>query len=301
MTGTDKDDVRPAVVVPVHRPEPTADEQFSLRRCGLVLAAHSIHLVHPEGLDVTPYKKLLPKASLQPVPDDWMASIRAYNRMMVNPAFYAFFADYTHILVHEPDALVLKDELLFWCQQSFDYIGAPWFDGFSEALPEAAITGVGNSGFCLIRIKAITSLLSSRYRWAKRLWTLRQLLRSLFLRQSNFSGLALLQILGHGGTLSGAHSLINYSWDGFICGHASCADTGFRIAPVSDALGFSWEVNPAVCQRLNNGVSPFGVHAWARYDRPFILSVLYQAASISSTAKSEANKADFIPTRNFLD
>jgi hypothetical protein len=268
------DDLRPLVVIPVHRPKPTADEQISLLRCATVLGPHPMRIVYPNGLDTAPYKTLLPKALPLPVPKAWMTSISAYNQMMVNPSFYAMFNDYTHLLIHEPDALVLKDELLFWCQKKYDYIGAPWFDGFSNANSEAHIMGVGNSGFSLIRVKAITSLLASRFRLLARPWLFRQLLKKLIGRQTAFSFQLLLQCLGWAGTFQGAHLFMQQNWDDFLFRYSHSADPDFRIAPVSEALLFSWEVNPSICFRLNGGVLPFGIHAWNRYDRFFVENLL---------------------------
>jgi hypothetical protein len=45
----------------------------------------------------------------------------------------------------------------------------------------------------------------------------------------------------------------------------------FRVAPISEALRFSWEVLPDRCFDLCEGRLPFGFHAWARYDREFLV------------------------------
>jgi hypothetical protein len=279
MSTPNTADLKPVVVVPVHRPEPTADEQFALRRCGSVLSAHSIRLVHPESLVLAPYRDLLPQASSQPVPDVWMATIRGYNRMMVNPAYYALFSDFSHMLIHEPDALVLRDELFFWCQKPFDYIGAPWFDGHSGANPSSPIVGVGNSGFSLIRVKPMTDLCMSRYRWLKRSWLFALLMRWLLRKPIPFPFTTLLKCFGQWGSLQGAHHLMNENCDVFLCRHAPSADPYFRIAPVEEALRFSWEVNPATCQKLTSCKSPFGIHAWARYDRNLVNLLLHNVTA----------------------
>jgi hypothetical protein len=43
----------------------------------------------------------------------------------------------------------------------------------------------------------------------------------------------------------------------------------FKIAPVSEALKFAFEIAPRKCLTLNHGQLPFGAHAWFRYDREF--------------------------------
>jgi hypothetical protein len=41
------------------------------------------------------------------------------------------------------------------------------------------------------------------------------------------------------------------------------------VAPVEEALGFSFEREPRYCFERNGGRLPFGCHAWNRWDRPF--------------------------------
>lgn len=265
----------PVVVVPVHRPQPTPDEQFSLQRCGQVLSSHPICIVHPEGLNLEVYLSLLPTATLLTVPADWMSSIRAYNRMMINPAFYRKLDGFSHALTHEPDALVISDELLYWCEQPFDYIGAPWFDGFSAAAPDARIIGVGNSGFSLINIASIRIFLESKRRWISRLSIAQEMSRKLLRRPSRYSFHFLIEAFGSSGLLRGAHRLVDENCDVFLARHASGDfPLVWRIADLDAAVQFSWEVNPARCSELCDHRPPFGIHAWARYNRSFVLDML---------------------------
>lgn len=265
---------RPVVVVPVHRPTPSADEQFGLQRCGSLLANHPILLVHPLGLDLSAYRALLPQAQPKAVPPAWMASIRAYNRMLINPAFYSEFSAYTHLLIHEPDSLVLSDQLLNWCQAGHDFIGAPWFEAFDASTPAHQIVGVGNSGFCLLNIAAMLRVLTSKYRWLHRDKIVGDLMNKALGRPVPYNSQALFEGLSDAGCLSHAHQIMVQNFDFFLTCHFPSADPSFRIATVEAALQFAWEVNPQICLELNDGHLPFGIHAWARYDRNFVESVL---------------------------
>ena len=115
-----------------------------MRRCGLVLSKHQICIVHPSGLNIDAYLSLIPQAKLVHVPPAWMESKRAYNRMLINSNFFRIFDAYTHLLIHEPDALVVSDCLTDWCEAGFDFIGAPLFLGYAKALPNAPLNGVLN-------------------------------------------------------------------------------------------------------------------------------------------------------------
>ena len=265
----------PVVVVPVHRQQPTPDERFTLKRCDQVLGHHPIRIVHPDGLNLEAYKDLLPTAKPLPVPAAWMASIRAYNRMMINPAFFRKLDQFSHALIHEPDALVISDQLFYWCEQPFDYIGAPWFEGFDLATRDSPIIGVGNSGFSLINIGALSLLLDSDRRWVSRLTIFKQLSRKLLRRPTRYSAHVLIEALGSSGLLGGAHRLVDDNFDAFLSLHSPRSSLPlFRIADPVSALRFSWEVNPAKCSELCDIHVPFGIHAWARYDRHFILGML---------------------------
>ena len=266
--------MRPLVVVPVHRPEPTVDEAFGIQRCGQILVDHPITFILPDSLSGLAYQRLIPNARLCRVPAKWMASVKSYNRMIIRPSFYSLFKGYTHLLIHEPDALVFADQLLYWCRQSFDYIGAPWFEGFSNPASDAPVIGIGNSGFSLIRISAIQRFLLSRDRWISRklvLWQIYCLLRGQHCRYPLSS---LLRMLGSAGSVVGAHRVLEDHCDGFISEWASRIRPSLRLASVEQALHFAWEVSPRRCSELIHGQLPFGVHAWRRYDPDFILQCL---------------------------
>lgn len=265
----------PVVLVPVHRSQPTLDEQFSLQRCGQVLRSHPIRIVHPAGLNLEYYRDLLPKAKPLPVPATWMASIRAYNRMMINPAFYRMLNQFSHALVHEPDSLVISDELYYWCEQPFDFIGAPWFEGFHAAASDAHIIGVGNSGFSLINIASICHLLESNHRWISRMLIAKEFSKKLFFHSCRYSSDFLAAAFGAAGLLSGAHKVLEENWDFFLLSYVHrVLPHAFKIADPQTALQFCWEVNPVKCSELCDQRPPFGLHAWSRYNRPFVMNML---------------------------
>src|SRR5262249_12461078 len=136
----------PIVVIPVHKPYPTRDEIVSIRQCGKVFRNKKIAFLAPERLDLRPYFSITPHASEIRVSNKWMGSISSYNSLMMSTEFYKLLNNYTHLLIHEPDAIVVNDELDSWCLQEIDFIGAPWFEGFSSAQykADAYPIGVGN-------------------------------------------------------------------------------------------------------------------------------------------------------------
>jgi len=260
--------IKPVVVIPVHLSDPTAAETIALRQCSRVLSRWDIVILAPDFLDLTAYYTLIPNAKEMRVKPCWMGSIKSYNQMMMSPLIYRALKHYTHMLLHEPDAIVLRDELEYWCGQPFDYIGAPWFDGFKDAHSDAQVVGVGNSGFSLHRLEMARHVTSSRrrwYPWGQIINDLAQGPRGDFVRmRRGFTG------MGSGGRIKGAWKLYRENCDMFWSRLVPRFFPEFRVAPVASAVKFSWEVLPARCMAMNHGNLPFGIHAWAKYDIDFL-------------------------------
>ena len=119
---------RAVVVVVTHKSQPTPRERISFIRCVTVLSAHPIVLVCPEGLDISVYRDLGGNAlRVCRVAQRDLASRQSYNRFKTLARFYSLFRSYEYLLTYELDAYVFDDQLLYWCDQGYDYIGAPWF------------------------------------------------------------------------------------------------------------------------------------------------------------------------------
>jgi hypothetical protein len=267
--------VRPVVVVPVHRASPIDSERVALRQCGRCLAGHDIVLLAPKGLDLGAYRELMPASESLRIDPRWMSGRREYNRLMITPLVYDAMADYTHMLVHEPDAIVLRDELEYWCRQPFDYIGAPWFDRYSDALPDARVIGAGNFGFSLRVVSAARAVLASGGSWYPLRGIVADLLRgALGDRKGLQRGL---RTLRRAGRLRDAANFYEGNCDSYWAQVVPRRVPEFRVAPPQRAARFSWEVLPRRCQAMTHGALPFGAHAWARYEPGFWLPRLAAA------------------------
>ena len=116
----DKKDI--VVVVPIYLPALSEMEAVSLKQCLDILSDYSIVIIKPENLDISNIQSqfLLPKVIS--FPDRCFQGIEAYNRLMLDVAFYRTFSSYTYMLVYQLDAYVFKDELLNWANKGYDYI-----------------------------------------------------------------------------------------------------------------------------------------------------------------------------------
>jgi hypothetical protein len=271
--------VSPAVLVPVHKPVPTDLEIISLRQCGRCLAQRPLVLLAPAGLDLSAYQPLLPGARAIRVERKWMSSLRSYNRLMISPMIYRMLSSYSHVLVHEPDALVLRDELDSWCKQPYDYVGAPWFLGYEAAEPNAPLLCAGNFGFSLHRPAAMLTTLCEKQRWYRRSICnpdneLRRDLSKALRARAATRVIRAVRGFGGSGTLRGASAIYEEPCDFFWGQLVPKLVRDFRTAPPEVALKFSWETFPRRCYKLCNGNLPFGLHAWARYDFAFLKPLL---------------------------
>jgi Protein of unknown function (DUF5672) len=284
--------IAPIVVIPVHAPTPTHDEIVSIRQCGKIFHNKEIAFLSPASLDLRTYFSIIPYASEFRVSRRWMNSISSYNRLRISLEFYKLFDSYTHILVHEPDAIVIRDELDNWCLQELDYIGAPFFEGFGFAQykHDAYPIGVGNSGLSLIRTAAAQKVLRSETRWYHADRVPSDIFKALCGSRSALRRCLL--GLGVAGELRGAWRLYQGNCDIFW-GYTNCKPFGghlvsqlckeFRVGTVEQALRFSWGEVPRRCAELTNGALPLGFHGWSKNDRPwskndrnFLVSILQQ-------------------------
>ncbi len=132
-------------------------EEISLRQCYKVLGKYPIRLVCPKGLDISYYKSINSKIEVDFIKPIWLSSIPKFSTLLISPFLYHKYRDFEYILFYQLDAFVFHDELDFWCEKEFDYIGAPWL--FPNGAPwwfhnSNNIHGVGNGGFSLRKTKS---------------------------------------------------------------------------------------------------------------------------------------------------
>lgn len=122
-----------AVVLPVYKTEMDMSEQASFEQCLKVLGGYDIFLVTHAQLNTDFYEKIArkqgTKLSYAYFDKAFFRNIRGYNSLMLSIDFYRQFERYSHILIHQLDAFVFRDELPYWTSLPYDYVGAPWFEG----------------------------------------------------------------------------------------------------------------------------------------------------------------------------
>jgi len=268
---------RLAIVTPQHRFPLTGDERVSLHHLRTFLGGFDRYLICPDSS--TPD---LHDFTLIRVPDANLASEWAYNCMLLTPEFYDWFAAYDYILIYQLDCLVFSNNILSWCDEGWDYVGAPWFQNYG-CDPEGGFLGVGNGGFSLRRVTSHRQVFASRelgFEPVSLGWQNSQAYSSAPARVVMCRLKTTLHRFGYQNSVRtflqeycrnrNVHEDMFWAWE------AKRFNPDFAIPSPKQALSFAFEMAPEFCLEANGGQPPLGCHAWARYGRrfwqPFLLA-----------------------------
>lgn len=253
------------VVIPIYSDGMSEQERMSIRNNAAVLNRYPIVLVMPHGISGDEALRQIPAGDtceVVRVSDEWLGrrnGVAGYNRMMLSAEFYDMFSDTEYILLCQTDAWIFRDELEQWCDEGYDYVGAPWikrviydkpvirhylalrrmmFSGGLKLLRQSCFNKIGNGGLSLRRVESFRKACRA-YRSQIEYFAERR------------------------------HHL--YNEDVFW----ALMPEGFRYPTVRRALDFSFDTNPAYCYKLTDGRLPFSCHAWSKsryykFWQPFI-------------------------------
>ena len=156
-----------AIVVPIYRSGLTEFEIRNLKFSLKNLRENDLYLVSPDSLKIPEELMDLAPFKISKFNDSDFASVSSYSRLMLSKKFFNRFESYSHVLICQTDAIVLKPELDFWLNQPYDYIGAPWPNGYELTIKTKHIpiesgiqckAFVGNGGLSLRKIRPCLEL-----------------------------------------------------------------------------------------------------------------------------------------------
>lgn len=257
------------VVIPIYRENILELEYFALRHLRKYLHRYPTTIIAPEDLDLPHAVNDFP---VERFSKSYFAGIQGYNELLLSRAFYERFKSYKYMLIYQLDALVFSDQLLYFCQMGWDYIGAPWFN--EEEDPTQGLSRSGNGGLSLRNIDSFLrvldsnhytsntpvmnffSILSAPFFVPEKQWLLRMAKRVNIARKARY-GID--------------EYLKNYKWneDRFWANQAGLFSDTFCVAPAEVGLQFAFEKFPEYCLMQTDGKLPFGCHAWYRYNKDF--------------------------------
>jgi hypothetical protein len=230
------------IIIPIYKEQLDALEHYSLNRSVAVLSAQQhVVFIGSENLPRAYYTEHYPQIPFMAFSESHFSSIANYNRLLLSHYFYKVFINYQFLLVLQTDAIILRDECEYWCAQPFDYIGAPWPDGYELFVNAGRFEGeygkavkvfVGNGGLSLRRIDKCLALLDE----------FKDIL-DVFERTGSSEDLFF--------SVMGALS------------------NNFIIPNEIIASRFSMELKPSLYLTINGGHLPMGGHAWWKYEPDF--------------------------------
>lgn len=229
-----------AIVTPLYKKKPSAAELASLEHSFGVLWKRKRFIVAPDALDLFEYEDVLQGCEIIRLKARHFESVATYNCLMLSKYFYKLFDAYDFMLLLQPDAIVFRDELDNWCERGYDYIGAPWPNGWdippfyfryyfliNRYLPwfnRPIRKYVGNGGLSMRKISSALDTLD-KYWLAARIWAANEdLFWALYSR---------------------------------------------NVPGVKEASMFALEQEPFIYYRANGNLLPVGCHAWEKYEPEF--------------------------------
>ena len=118
---------RVCVAIPLYKYNPSNRELQSLFQCRNMLQNFDMVLFCPETFNPAIYSHIVAD-DIKRFPDHYFNSLNNYSTLMLAPQFYKAFEKYEYILIFQPDCWVFRDELNYWCDMEYDYIGAPFLN-----------------------------------------------------------------------------------------------------------------------------------------------------------------------------
>ena len=229
------------VLVPIYKEQLDAFEAYALDVSLGRLLGRAVRFVGPEALEGSYYAARYPQVPIDRYPAPCFSSIQEYNRLLLRTDFYGRYAQYGFMLILQTDAILLRDELDYWCAQCFDYVGAPWPKPFEIRINTGRFEGgagkyvralVGNGGLSLRRIRKCQQLLQE------------------FPVE--------VQVFAQGGSSED----LFFSVMGLL-------SRDFVLPNEVTASQFAMEGVPSHYFKINGGQLPMGVHAWQKNEPEF--------------------------------
>ena len=259
------------IIIPIHKSIPDWSELISFKQCFKILFKHPICVITYSGLDISYYTNLPAKAEaafrIEYFDKKYFENLAGYNRLLLSLEFYKRFKDFECILLYQLDAWVFRDELDYWCQKGYDYIGAPWFENYGSHDNGNKLWAVGNGGFSLRRVPSFLNILY----YNKPLFKISELKiiypqEKAFIRKIRRNLFIYLKSTGLKNNVSYFIKKYANNEDWFWALLFQKSARPLKIPKCEEAIDFSFEKSPGYLYELNERRLPFGCHAWEKYE-----------------------------------
>lgn len=155
------------VTIPIYKETLNIDEEISLKRLHKVLKDKSnVYAFCPIDINLDKYLEIFPELQRMEFEPENFTSIYAYSQLCLKYEFYDAFSMYEYMYIYQLDCYLIEDNLEYWCDQEYDYVGAPILVAHADwrnfrINPDNKVIispAVGNGGFSLRNIKTFKYL-----------------------------------------------------------------------------------------------------------------------------------------------
>ena len=154
------------IVIPVYKEIMSNEEEKSFKQCCKILKEYPICLITHINLDYRHYNQIAlhygVQLSVEFFDRIFFESVYGYNRLMLSKLFYERFIQNEYILIYQLDAYIFEDNLLYWCDKGYDFIGAPLLEDKYGWENKYIISNSNNGGFSLRKTRYCIDFLSYR-------------------------------------------------------------------------------------------------------------------------------------------
>jgi hypothetical protein len=259
-----------SIIIPIYKEGLSDFEKVSLRQCFSILDKYKIKFICPKHMQFGFFHDFYnDKADFVFLKDENFDSIASYNYMLLSVWFYNLFIDYEYILIYQLDSFVFGDDLIFWIDAGYSYVGAPWIKVNKNNVYPIEFDGVGNGGFSLRNVKDCIKILRSN----RKVKSLKDCIfkgNDKFYLKAFFLGLIRYHRKHKFNSIKNDLSINEDK----VFSLAGKRFKSFKIPSPQVASSFSFEVNPNLLFIKNNSQLPFGCHAWYKYDLKFYIPII---------------------------
>lgn len=261
-----------AVVLPIHKTDLNETEMNSIFFNLNTLKDWDHIVVCPisilDEVKVIFTKSKCKKIKFYGLKDSNFHSVTSYDQMLIKSEFYKMFQEYLYILITQPDVVIFRDEIQYWMDKNFDYIGAPWIINSSKNKENYF---VGNGGVSLRKIDSfLNALLTIKVvkcpKWYLKEKKIPKLFHGIFSYCFGFNRLLFFK-----------QTHEDFFWSQLI----PSSNKTFKVAPLEDSFEFAIEkFKEEDRKKVSIKNMPFAIHAWEKYAPTNLITDIKKIISI---------------------
>ena len=248
-----------AIVVPCHKSSLTKKEFFSLSTIKKYLHHYDKYLVSPKKISIS-----LRNFKNIKLNNSEFDSINSYSKLCLKKYFYEIFSKYDYILICQLDVIILNNNIQYWCDKKFSYIGAPTVHKYPINKKPWRLKFFCNGGCSLRNVKDFLNVFNSKkIMLPYNKYTIQALLKpkkikkflDLYIQSNKFNNKT-------------EYFLNNFylNEDVFWTYFAILFNKDFKLPSLTDCLSFAFDGQPEFNFKKNNYSLPFALHGNFDYE-----------------------------------